>query len=243
MKKTALVTGVTGGIGRAIARAFVDAGWEVVGIDRQEMDEPGGIDFIKGDLSLPASAEEAFKRAGERAGVIDALINNAAIQVRKPLVEMDVGEWDAVMASNLRSAYLAVRHCYRFMRRPGGAIVNVSSVHAVATSKNIAAYAASKGGLLALTRALSLDLAADGIRVNAVLPGAVDTAMLREGLRRGDPDEGLRLLIERTPLGRIGRPEEIAQAVLFLADNKRSSFVTGHALVVDGGALARLSTE
>src|SRR3990172_10349293 len=102
MKRTALVTGVTGGIGRAIARAFVDAGWEVVGIDRQEMDEPGGIDFIKGDLSDPASAKEAFKRAGERAGVIDALINNAAIQVRKPLVEMDVGEYNAVMASNLR---------------------------------------------------------------------------------------------------------------------------------------------
>jgi len=152
------------------------------------------------------------------------------------------------MASNLRSVYLAVRHAHPLMRGHDAAIVNVSSVHAIATSTNISAYAASKGALLSLTRALAIELAPDQIRVNAVLPGAVNTPMLHDGLVRGpvqgaDIQELMRELGRRTVIGRVGRPEEIAQAILFLADNDRSSFMTGQALVVDGGATARLSTE
>ncbi len=130
----------------------------------------------------------------------------------------------------------------------GGAIVNVSSVHAVATSKDIAAYAASKGGMLALTRALAIELAPDSIRVNTVLPGAVDTDMLKAGLNRdhaggGTTDERLENLAGKTVSGKIGTPDEIARAIYFLADNDESSFITGQPLVIDGGATARLSTE
>jgi NAD(P)-dependent dehydrogenase (short-subunit alcohol dehydrogenase family) len=126
--------------------------------------------------------------------------------------------------------------------------VNVSSVHAVATSSNIAAYAASKGGLLALTRAMAVEWAMDNIRVNAILPGAVDTPMLRAGLNRGHLTGGtvidrLENLARKTVNGRVGLPEEIAHAIYFLADNSQSSFITGQAMIVDGGATARLSTE
>jgi glucose 1-dehydrogenase len=125
--------------------------------------------------------------------------------------------------------------------------VNVSSVHAVATSINIASYAASKGGLLAFTRAMAIEFAPDNIRVNAILPGAVDTPMLRHSMSRGLTGSGIqeRLdnLAHKTVIGRIGRPEEIARAIYFLADEGQSSFMTGQALIVDGGATARLSTE
>jgi glucose 1-dehydrogenase len=118
----------------------------------------------------------------------------------------------------------------------------------VATSRDIAAYAASKGGALALTRAMALELAADGIRVNVILPGAVDTSMLRAGLTRGHMSgnsiqEQLDALGDRTVMGRVGEPAEIARAILFLASSEQASFITGQALVVDGGATARLSTE
>jgi glucose 1-dehydrogenase len=130
----------------------------------------------------------------------------------------------------------------------GGAIVNVSSVHAVQTSVNISAYAASKGGLLALTRAMAIEFAPDNIRVNAILPGAVDTPMLRAGMSRGHVSGGtvydrLENLARKTVNGRIGQPAEIAHAIYFLADSTQSSFMTGQALIVDGGATARLSTE
>ena len=126
--------------------------------------------------------------------------------------------------------------------------MNVSSVHAIATSANIAAYAASKGAMLALTRALAIELAPDQIRVNAVLPGAVDTPMLHSGLSRGHlrGDNVLELVQQlgsKHVMGRVGQSQEISEAIYFLADNNRSSFITGQALVVDGGATCRLSTE
>ena len=179
---------------------------------------------------------------------LDALINNAAVQVAKPLVDTTVEEWDAVMASNLRSVFLFSKLAYPLLKANGGAVVNISSVHAIQTSANIAAYAASKGGMLALTRAMAIEFAVDNIRVNAVLPGAVDTPMLRAGLGRGhlggsDVQERLDNLARKTVNGRVGTPAEIAHAIYFLADNEQSSFMTGQALVIDGGATARLSTE
>ncbi|HVF25658.1 MAG TPA: SDR family oxidoreductase, partial [Anaerolineales bacterium] len=180
---------------------------------------------------------------------LEALVNNAALQVAKPLVETSVEEWDAVMASNLRSVFLGVKLAYPLLKAgSGAAVVNISSVHAIQTSANIAAYAASKGGLLALTRAMAIEFAPDNIRVNAILPGAVDTPMLRAGLGRGhvgqgDVQERLDNLARKTVSGKVGKPEEIAHAIYFLADNEQSSFMTGQALVVDGGATARLSTE
>jgi len=249
VSKVVLITGVAGGIGSATAWIFADAGWHVIGVARRQVDTiPSVHHFINADVSDLIASQRIFAEVADDEGRIDALVNNAAIQIYKPLMETSPDEWDAVMASNLRSVYLAVRHAYPLMRSQGGAIVNVSSVHAIATSTNIAAYAASKGALLALTRALAIELAPDSIRVNAVLPGAVDTPMLRSGLTRGhlqgaNVQELMQDLGGRTVMGRVGRPEEIAQAILFLADGGRSSFMTGQTLVVDGGATARLSTE
>ncbi len=171
------------------------------------------------------------------------------MQIAKPLVETTTEEWDEVMASNLRSIFLACKLAFPLLKASGnGAIVNVSSVHAVATSANIGAYAASKGGVMALTRAMAIEFAPQNIRVNAILPGAVDTPMLRAGLQRGHVSGGtivdrLENLARKTVNGRVGQPEEIASAIYFLADNTQSSFMTGQALVVDGGATCRLSTE
>jgi NAD(P)-dependent dehydrogenase (short-subunit alcohol dehydrogenase family) len=249
--KTVLITGAGGGIGRASVHHFAEKGWRVIGVDRSDFDAdfPKDGKFIKADISHPDSAELIFGQAKEFSSTLDVLVNNAAVQVAKPLIETTVEEWDAVMASNLRSVFLFVKLAHPLMRAAGGgAIVNVSSVHAIQTSANIAAYATSKGGLLALTRAMAIEFAPDNIRVNAILPGAVDTPMLRAGLGRGhvghgDMQERLDNLARKTVNGKVGQPEEIAHAIYFLADNEQSSFMTGQALVVDGGATARLSTE
>ena len=250
MTKTILITGAGGGIGRACIHHFSEKGWRVVGVDRSDFsdDFPKNGRFIKADISHPDSVEQIFQEARDFHPALDALINNAAVQVAKPLVDTTVEEWDAVMASNLRSVFLFSKLAYPLLKANGGAVVNISSVHAIQTSANIAAYAASKGGMLALTRAMAIEFAVDNIRVNAVLPGAVDTPMLRAGLGRGhlggsDVQERLDNLARKTVNGRVGTPAEIAHAIYFLADNEQSSFMTGQALVIDGGATARLSTE
>jgi NAD(P)-dependent dehydrogenase (short-subunit alcohol dehydrogenase family) len=200
------------------------------------------------DVSDPGKVKETFDWLQDRTDRLDALINNAALQICKPLVEMAAEEWDAVMATNLRAVFLTAKHSHALLVKARGSIVNVSSVHAIATSKEIAAYAASKGGVVALTRAMALEFADRGVRVNAVLPGAVDTDMLREGLDRGhvageSSERKLEALGGRVALGRVGKAGEIAEAVFFLADSDRSPYTTGQTLVVDGGAIARLSTE
>lgn len=247
-KKSALITGVGGGIGRAIAVVFLDNGWDVFGIDVNAPEPPvKGLHFMKGDLADPVSIRGCVDEVLSKAGKIDALVNNAAVQVCKPVEDTELEDWDSVMAVNLRSVYLLIKYLRPSFSK-GASIVNVSSVHAWATSANIGAYAASKGGLLAFTRSLAIELAKDDIRVNAILPGAVDTQMLRAGLDRGHlggkgVEEKLQALGKRTPLQRVGKPEEIARPVFFLADSAQSSFITGQGLIVDGGALARLGTE
>jgi len=249
--RTVLITGAAGGIGRATVNLFAESGWRVIGVDRNPFGEDFPADglFIQSDISHPEEIAAIFNKAQAFSTTLDALINNAAMQIAKPLLETTIEEWDAVIASNLRSAFLGVKLAHPLMKAAGGgAVVNVSSVHAVQTSANISVYAASKGGLLALTRAMAIEFAADNIRVNAILPGAVDTPMLRAGLGRGhvsgsDIQTRLDNLARRTVNGRVGKPEEIAHAIYFLADDTQSSFMTGQAMIVDGGATARLSTE
>lgn len=246
-----MITGAAGGIGRATVQHFIKQDWKVIGVDRA----PYGNDFpknglyIQADISSADALESIFTRTRDYTNSLDALVNNAAYQVTKSILETTVDEWDAVMASNLRSVFLSAKLAHPLLKaQGGGAIVNVSSVHAVATSKDISAYAASKGGLLALTRAMAIEFAPDNIRVNAILPGAVDTPMLRAGMNRdhagaGDIHQRLENLARKTVSGKIGQPEEIARAIYFLADDEQSSFMTGQPMIVDGGATARLSTE
>ncbi|HAF62283.1 MAG TPA: NAD(P)-dependent oxidoreductase [Anaerolineaceae bacterium] len=248
--KIVLITGAAGGIGSATVRRFSQAGWKVIGVDRREFEEDFPSDglFILADISKPQDISAIYDQASAFSPYLNAVVNNAAVQISKPIVETSIEEWDMVMASNLRSAFLGAKFAHPLLvKAGGGAIVNVSSVHAVATSVNVAAYAASKGGMLALTRAMAIEFAPDNIRVNAVLPGAVDTAMLRDGMNRGQHggasmQERLENLARKTVNGRIGQPQEIANTIFFLA-GEQSSFMTGQALIVDGGATARLSTE
>lgn len=244
--RAVLITGACGGVGRATTALFRSAGWLTVGLDRREPAEALDVDHF---LKVDVARQDLGKQIGEavsRIGRLDALVNNAATQIEKRLVDTAVPEWDKVLATNLRGPFLATQAACPALRRSRGAIVNVSSVHALATSAGLAAYAASKGGLAAFTRAAALELAPD-VRVNAVLPGAVDTPMLRAGLARwaapNDVDSALQQVASRTPLARVGEPSEIAQVILFLADGERSSFITGQTIVADGGVTARLSSE
>ncbi len=240
MSKIAAVTGAASGIGAAACDALGREGYRVIGLDRQSCPTASSCsEWVEVDLRDGEAAEAAFRTLPD----LDGLVNNAALQHDRPLVETTLNEWDAVMAVNLRAPFLAVSICSSGLSRTRGSVVNITSVHAAATSAGVAPYAASKGALAAFTRAAAVELASHGVRVNAIAPGAVDTPALRDGFARhvaSDPEEMLR---QRTPLGRIGQPVEIAAAVAFLLDGERSGFITGETLVVDGGAMARLSTE
>lgn len=247
--RVVLITGVAGGIGTATAKLFHESGWLVVGVDRKPNQK---IDFLthylQADASKPDEIWKAIQYVESNIGRLDAIVNNAAIQFSKPMMEMTLEEWDEIMNVNVRAAFIFTQASFKLLQESKGSIVNVSSVHAVATSADIAAYAASKGALLALTRALAIELSENSIRVNAVLPGAVDTQMLRDGLNRNHVAGGtiqtrMQQLADKTVMKRIGTPEEIARSILFLADNDQSAFMTGQPLIIDGGATARLSTE
>lgn len=242
MTRRVFITGVAGGIGAAAAAAFGSAGWSVAGVDVFDPRDGRPDDFLRldvGDLN-------AERRLGEflgSLGAIDAVVNAAGVQNTTTVLETDDVEWSRIMDVNLRGALWTSRAAYRLLEQSRGSVVNVSSVHAVATTPGAAVYAASKAALVSLTRSLALEWA-PAVRVNCVLPGAVDTPMLAEGLTRTGQaeDEGRKLLEAGIPLQRVGRPAEVAEPILFLADGQRSSFVTGQTLVVDGGVLASLGT-
>ena len=214
-----LVTGVAGWIGRAAARRFAGHGWTVIGADIKAAEPMGGVEVETADMSNDAEVRTVIKRIADTHGRLDAIINSASVRVERPFLETSIDEWDITMAVNVKAAVLTIKHGHSLLAKDGGSIVNVSSVHAKATSMNLAAYATSKGALVAMTRALAIELQQVNIRVNAVLPGAVGV---------------------RTVSGRSAKPEDIASAIYFLADSSQSAFVTGEAFVVDGGATARL---
>lgn len=252
--KTALVCGGAGGIGRATARALAMEGATVFVCDADAAGCVAAVaelrrDGLRAD-GLPARAERsdelgaAVDAVNARYGGVDVLVNAVGIQRYGTVVETDEETWDEVMAVNLKPAYLASKLVIPSMlRRGGGSIVHVSSVQALAGERGAAAYAASKGALNALTRAMAVDHAADGIRVNAVCPGSVATPMLTTAANLfaedGDPDGLIDRWGRNHPLGRVATSEEVAAAIAFLA-GPRASFVTGTELAVDGGLLARL---
>jgi NAD(P)-dependent dehydrogenase (short-subunit alcohol dehydrogenase family) len=250
--KVALVTGTAAGIGRAILELFASEGASVMGADVRS--EPGeavvapmrerglSVAFCTADVSRRADAETLVAETVARFGGLDVVVNNAGIGIFGKTVENTTeDEWDRTLAINLKSAYLVSHFAVPHLRaRGGGSIVNFASVHAYATTEGVAAYAASKGGVLALSRQMALDLAKDNVRVNAMIPGAVDTDMLRSHAEReGKSYEELGFVFDSRSIGRIAQPEELARAVLFLASDD-SSFITGAPLIADGGLLARL---
>lgn len=251
MGKIVLITGVFGGIGYATAKLFKKSGWGIIGIDKQKRDDTeNAVDlYIEKDISKTEDIDAIWMTVKEKyPNGISGLVNNAGYQVAKSVLDTTEEEWDMVLSSNLKSVFLSAKHAFPLLKVNKGAIVNVSSVHAFATSKNISAYAASKGGLLAFTRALSLEFSSADVRVNCVIPGAVRTNMLISGLSRGHlGNEGVDTMIDklglRHPVKRVGEPEDIANLIYFLIDNERSAFITGQSFCADGGALAQLSTE
>jgi NAD(P)-dependent dehydrogenase (short-subunit alcohol dehydrogenase family) len=250
MSKIVLITGVSSGIGNATAKLFSHEGWRVIGISRKKVKQIEGVHhYIPADVSKISDLDNAFAEIESEEGRIDALVNNAALQICKPLVETTVDEWDAIFNTNVRSIFYCSKRAYPLMAKRGGSIVNVSSVHAIATSANIAAYASSKGAIKTLTQNLAIEFAENNIRVNCVLPGAIETPMLHAGLKRlcAGIDKMINVqqkeLAKKTVIGRIGHPTEISKAILFLSDNCSSSFITGQAIIIDGGATIKLSTE
>jgi NAD(P)-dependent dehydrogenase (short-subunit alcohol dehydrogenase family) len=228
-----VVTGASKGIGAACVGAFRDLGAEVVGVDREAT---SGADLhVTLDLAASDCGAVLLERLEGRP--VDVLVNNAAVGFALAATEADVETFDRVIAVNLRAPFLLSTALHPTLAERSGAVVNVASVHAVVTSGRVSAYAASKGGLVALTRALALEWA-PAVRVNCVLPGAIDTELLQEGLSRAGAT--LSQFADRQPMRRVGEPEDIAQAVVYLASG---GFTTGATLVVDGGASARLSTE
>jgi NAD(P)-dependent dehydrogenase (short-subunit alcohol dehydrogenase family) len=252
--RVAVVTGGSLGIGRAAAERLAAGGAAVVicGHDAAQVEQAveelrsAGLeaDGRKADVRSAAEVDELVTLAAQRYGGVDVLVCSAGIQRYGSVDETPEELWDEVLGVNLRGIYLAARRCVpELRRRGGGAIVNVASVQSFAAQKGAAAYVASKGGVLALTKAMALDHAEDGIRVNAVCPGSVDTPMLRwaASLFGGgrSEDDVIRDWGRMHPLGRVAAPEEVAEAIAFLASDD-AAFVTGAELKVDGGLLAQI---
>lgn len=241
--RVALVTGAAKGIGAGIAERFLEAGAAVVVFD---IDGPGAravaarlgaggrVAPIEGDVSREDQVRGAVDSAIAEFGRLDVLVNNAGIEVPGTLPDYTSTQWDRQLGVNLKGAFLFAKYAVPHMRGRGGAIVNISSVHAFASYAGNFAYDASKAGLLALTRTLALDHGADGIRVNAICPGYIDTPLMEEWLAGvPDRDAAMRQVLAAHPLGRIGTPRDIAEAALFLASDA-ASFISGASLVVDG---------
>jgi NAD(P)-dependent dehydrogenase (short-subunit alcohol dehydrogenase family) len=243
--KIALITGAASGMGAACARELAGSGAAVIAAD---LDEPGaaataeslGGHSIAGDISDPSFGERAVAKVVELHGRLDILVNAAGVMARLKAVDTDDATWQRVTRVNLDGTFYMCRAALRQMQTQGsGAIVNFSSIWGLWAGASSAAYSASKGGVSVLTRALALDHAPDGIRVNAVLPGDVDTPLLRAGGRSVPlTDEDIARMGESIPVRRVARPEEIAKVVAFLASDD-ASYVTGVLLPVDGGYAAQ----
>jgi NAD(P)-dependent dehydrogenase (short-subunit alcohol dehydrogenase family) len=247
--KVALITGGASGIGRASALLFAQAGAAVAVVDldqqagqavvRDIIRDGGKAIFERADVTRADECELAVQRTETEFGGIHVLFNNAGIIRRASVVELTEEDWDRVMAVNVKSMFLMSRLVVPIMAKSGGGtIINMASGWGLAGGPRAVVYCASKGAVVLLTKAMAVDHGPQNIRVNCICPGDTDTGMLRQEARQlGEREESFLADSARRPLGRVGRPEEIAQTALYLA-SEAASFVTGTALVVDGGGLA-----
>jgi len=250
-KKVVIVTGGAWGIGRAVVRHFAGREYAaaIADIDSERgkvleaavRNEGGSSLFILTDVTHEQSVRGMVERVLSELGHIDVLCNNAGIEICRAVHEYSTADWDRVLNTNLRGAFLCAKYALPSLRSSRGSIVNVASIQAFVSERDMSAYAASKAGLLALTRGMAVEYARDGVRVNAVCPGAVNTGLMQTYLAsHDDPQAKVQSMSEAIPLGRIGQPEDIASVVWFLA-SPEASYVTGAFLVVDGGVLAKVS--
>jgi NAD(P)-dependent dehydrogenase (short-subunit alcohol dehydrogenase family) len=241
--RVALVTGAASGIGKATAIAFAKAGYAVVAVDRnadglQELDATK----VTADVREAADCERAVKAARDAHGRLDAVACIAGIEIDRPVDELAEEEWDAVVDTSLKGTYLICRHAIPLLRESGGgAIVTTGSVLGRASMPTgVTAYGAAKAGMEGLTRAMAIDHARDGIRVNCVLPGLTDTPLVWQSVPPEELEQTKREAAAEVPMGRMADPAEIAGVVVFLCSDA-ASFITGASLVVDGGTLARVA--
>lgn len=247
--RTAIVTGGASGIGRGIAFKLADNGANVVIADvdpepnqggtptHEKIQEHGEAIFVETDVSQEESVKELVYQAAERFDSIDVLVNNAGIHMTGSILDASEDEWDATIDVNLKGTFLCSKHVVHHMQQKGieGDIVNIGSIAGLVGYGDNAAYCASKGGVVELTREMALDYGSDGVNVNAVDPGVIKTAMTQDMIE--DPD--VKQFIDANTIApRLGEPEDIAEAVAFLASGS-SDFVMGENLVVDGGWTAK----
>jgi NAD(P)-dependent dehydrogenase (short-subunit alcohol dehydrogenase family) len=242
--KVAFITGAGGGIGRATALAFAQEGANVVVTDVSEeantqtahlIEQVGGQAIaVPCDVTQAQDVRAGLRAAVEEFGGLDVAFNNAGIeQPTTPAADISEEDWDLTIAVNLRGVYLSMKYeIPLLLQRGGGAIVNTSSGAGVKGFAGGAAYGAAKFGIIGATKCAALDYANTGIRINAICPGIIDTHMIERVF--GDIPNGRQAILDQEPIGRMGRPDEIAAAVLWLCSDQ-ASFATGHAMIVDGG--------
>ncbi len=242
MNEVIIVTGAGHGIGRGVAIAYAERGSQVVLADVNEegcketarLMKNDSADIIVTDVSKPEDIAQLMSQVEEKYGRLDILINNAGLSAFKQMDEVSVDEWDTIINTNLRSVFLGSRAGAKLMRKnSGGSIINIASTRASMSEPNSEAYAATKGGIVALSHALAMSLAEDRITVNSISPGWIEVENY-ESLRKIDH--------EQHPSGRVGKPSDIGRACLFLS-NPDNDFVTGENLVVDGGMTRKMIYE
>ena len=239
--KVAIVTGAANGIGEAVVALLQERGGKVCGVDLQPAKNADLA--VEGDVSISALCAGAVQHTVDTFGRLDILVNSAGIQRYGTVIDTPEEEWNRVIAVNLTSMFLMAKHAMAHLIASGaGAVVNVASVQAFAAQRGVVAYSASKGGVIAMTRAIAVDHAPT-VRANCVCPGSVDTPMLRNAadlFGDGEPERVLKDWGAMHPMGRVAEPREVAEAVAFLA-SPAASFITGTALMSDGGLLSIIS--
>ncbi|MBN1678161.1 MAG: SDR family oxidoreductase [Candidatus Thermoplasmatota archaeon] len=247
--KVALITGGTEGMGYSTAKLFLEEGARVVITGRSKekaakalksLRKLGQVVFVQGDVSKASDARRMVETTVRAFGGINILFNNAGVYMEKLAEDTSEEEWDRVLDINLKGTFLVTKYAIPHMKRQrSGAIVNSSSDAGLVGNKNCPAYCASKGAITIMSKAMALDYAPYGIRVNTVNPGCIDTPMLaKEAMASGNPVKYMKQTRKDHPIGRVGTPEEVAHAVLFLVSDE-AAFITGAALSIDGGLTAQ----
>lgn len=241
--KTAIVTGGTKGIGKSIALTFADEGAHVIIVGRNGKageqvvtDTKGKISFIKADVSKPSEVQHLIRQTVQQTGRLDILVNNAGVQHEQTIEHTSLEDWDNVMDVNVKSVFLCSKYAIPHMRNQGGGkILNTASIDGYWAEPGLGAYSTSKGAVLSLTKSIALDFAHDGILCNAICPGYIETEMTESYMQtQNNPEQARQQLAASHPVQRIGKPEDIAEAAVWLS-SQESNFITGQSITVDGG--------